>query len=531
MTRTSTEPINDGQMTLVSVPVPVGPEPGSEDDHGEVFTKRWVVELILDLCGYSADADLGGLTAVEPACGTGAFLVPMVERLVDSALAFDRSLSDCDEAIRATDLLARNVAGSREAVASVLIAKGIDGSTASALSESWVNQADFLLSPPLPGTAHFVVGNPPYVRLEAIPAARSTAYRQACVTMGGRADLYIGFYEKGLRALRNDGSLGFICADRWMRNAYGSRLRELISSGWSTDAVIHMTGVDAFESDVDAYPAVTVFRRTTKSRGTLVVNANPDFGPESSAKISRIAKDGNLQDDSSERFSVARLPRWFSGPGGWPTGSPETLSTVADLEARLPPLEDLSTGTKVGIGVATGADKVFIVDEAPGVEEERLLALATVRDIADGEVNWSGKKLVNPWNAEGLVSLDRWPGLSTYLGGHRDLLKARHTAKSGRWHKTIDRVIEGLTERPKLYIPDFKEAIFPVLDEGGTYPVRMRGGYLRFQAQYLRKIRLPELRDVGSEYARRLADAFERRDRAAATEAALPLYGLERLPD
>jgi adenine-specific DNA-methyltransferase len=43
---------------------------------GEVFTKRWIVDLILDLAGYTSDRDLATLTAVEPACGAGAFLVP-----------------------------------------------------------------------------------------------------------------------------------------------------------------------------------------------------------------------------------------------------------------------------------------------------------------------------------------------------------------------------------------------------------------------------------------------------------------------
>ncbi len=50
------------------------------DNHGEVFTRRWVVELILDLVGYTPDRDLAAMVALEPACGTGAFLVPMVEQ-------------------------------------------------------------------------------------------------------------------------------------------------------------------------------------------------------------------------------------------------------------------------------------------------------------------------------------------------------------------------------------------------------------------------------------------------------------------
>ena len=50
-------------------------------EHGEVFTRRWVVETILDLAGYTSDRDLADMLIVEPACGAGAFLGPIAERL------------------------------------------------------------------------------------------------------------------------------------------------------------------------------------------------------------------------------------------------------------------------------------------------------------------------------------------------------------------------------------------------------------------------------------------------------------------
>ncbi len=53
---------------------------------GEVFTRRWIVDLILDLVGYTSERDLATLVAIEPACGGGAFLGPMVDRLIDSCI-------------------------------------------------------------------------------------------------------------------------------------------------------------------------------------------------------------------------------------------------------------------------------------------------------------------------------------------------------------------------------------------------------------------------------------------------------------
>src|SRR5689334_14375824 len=47
-------------------------------DHGEVFTPRWLVEKMLDLVkGESERIDCRFL---EPACGSGNFLVPVLQR-------------------------------------------------------------------------------------------------------------------------------------------------------------------------------------------------------------------------------------------------------------------------------------------------------------------------------------------------------------------------------------------------------------------------------------------------------------------
>ena len=59
-----------------------------------------------------------------------------------------------------------------------------------------------------------------------------------------------------------------------------------------------------------------------------------------------------------------------------------------------------------------------------------------------------------------------------------------------------------------------------------SYCVKMRGGTLRFQAQYLRRIRVPAPDTLSADDKAVLADAFDRRDAAAATEIAIRLYGL-----
>ena len=213
--------------------------------------------------------------------------------------------------------------------------------------------------------------------------------------------------------------------------------------------------------------------------------------------------------------------------------------------------------------MATGCDQVFITTNSSLVEESRLLPLALAADTTTGHLKWSGHFLVNPWEAHGLIELQQFPCLQDYFRKNQLELKKRHVAKKREisWFRTIDRVNHKLLHATKLYVPDIKDRLNPVLDSGGTYPhhnlyfiesegwdlevlggillseiaqlfvecygVRMRGGYLRFQAQYLRRIRVPKPEAIAPEQAQELVQAFRLRDRQQATRVAVILYGVE----
>jgi len=247
-------------------------------NYGEVFTHRWVVETLLDLTGYDPGKDLGALRLVEPSMGSGAFLVPAVERLLVSAERHGRPLEDLGDAIRAYDLQPQNVSRCQTICTTMLETAGASAETATKLAYTWARQADFLLDGEA-ARADIVVGNPPYIRIEDLPVEVTEAYRRAWPTMKGRADIYVGFFERSLGMLKPGGRIGFICADRWMRNQYGAALRKMVTCGFAVDAVWTMHDVDTFESKVSAYPAITVIRRG-KQGPAVVANMTAGWSAE-----------------------------------------------------------------------------------------------------------------------------------------------------------------------------------------------------------------------------------------------------------
>ena len=558
-TQPSIRTVRAAQLPLL-IPSPVAsisvPEP-----KGVVYTKRWVVELLLDLAGYTSGQNLVDAVAVEPSAGEGAFLAPMIERLVDSCQRLGRPISDCRRSLIAYELNEGSADRARKLAVEVLSKQGVKASTAEDLAKSWVCAGDYLFDS-MAVEADFVIGNPPYVRLEEIPEETALFYRDAYPTMYGRADLYVAFFEAALRQLKQGGACAFICADRWMRNQYGAELRELITSAFAVDVVIEMHNADAFDDEVDAYPAITVIRRQKQGR-TIVASAGPEVErvPSGMLAATLLKSTNGTRAAMPAGLHAARVDSWFKGGDPWPCQSPGQLALLRKLEDKFAPLE---ANAKVGIGVATGNDGVFVTKNAHLVEPSRLLKLAMAKDISSGAMTWSGHYLVDPWNSDGLVSLDRYPQLQAYFEKHGEALKKRHTAiKSAHaWFKTIDRVSHALTEKPKLYIADIKNILDPVLDFGETYPhhnlyfiqsdiwnlevlggllisaigqffvtsygVRMRGGYFRFQAQYLRRIRVPDPKTLPKTQANELVKAFRNRDRSLATETALKIYEIDQ---
>lgn len=532
---------------------------GNVEARGAVFTRREVVDFILDLAGYTPDKTLHEKRLLEPSFGGGDFLLPAVARLLaawrfhgDGGSVFE-ALKD---AIRAVELHRDTFQSTRHALVEYLTTSGVSGSVADRLADVWLVQGDFLLAP-LVGQFDFVVGNPPYVRQELIPEALLREYRARYATIYDRADLYIPFIEHSLRLLAPGGALGFICADRWMKNRYGAPLRKLVADQYRLKVYVDMTGSDAFHQEVASYPAITVISR--EASGPTRIAHCPEISVVSLARLAVLL---DASTPLAEGGEVHEMHDVASGESPWLIESSDQLALLRRLEKQFPMLEE--AGCKVGIGVATGLDKVFIGDYAAlDVEPECKLPLATTRDIQSGEVQWRGQGVINPFgNGDALVDLTAYPRLRRYLEKHKTQIARRHCAQKNPagWYRTIDRITPALRSQPKLLIPDIKGEAHIVYEAGELYPhhnlyfvtsdtwdlralqavllsslsrlfvaiysTKMRGGFLRFQAQYLRRIRLPHWRDVPDALREELRDAAIRRDIEACNRAVFTLYGL-----
>lgn len=487
----------------------------SGGQHGDVFTSPEVVSFMLDLVGYTADKDLSKTSILEPSCGEGEFVVEITRRLWESSRRFGFDLSTSFQSnVFAYDIDESKIASCRSRIAELDLSLPLEGN---------IRQADFLTADIQ--SFDVVVGNPPYIRYEQIPAELLSSYKQQFHTFHYRADLYILFFEKTLKHLNPGGHHCFICSNRWLKNEYGKKLRGWIAQSFRLESIVSLEkSSDAFQEDVLAYPAIT-----------LISNLRPG----STFSFSELTSISQLGKDTGRLLPAPVLTDWSSVFNR--VQNDDTLVTIEEM------------GFMVGIGVATGADSIFIAKDLPSkVEKELLLPALNARDMSGNRLQWSGQYLLNPYKPNGeLINLEDYPQAAAYLISHREALQKRHVAKKnpGKWYKTIDRIVPALKDSPKVLLPDISGNQLIFVDDGRFYPQHnlyyitggslrqlqllsamlmsdyvksqllsitncMNGGYPRWQSQYLRKLVMPDVNAIEESLAERLLGAYQAFDMA-----------------
>jgi hypothetical protein len=528
------------------------------EERGAIFTRREVVDFILDLSGYTIDRPLHTLRVLEPSFGDGDFLLPIIDRLLTSFrehAAEQDIVAGLRAALRGVELHRATFEMTKDRVIDLLSQRGVPELAARSLAEAWLPQGDFLLEDFDAAFTH-VLGNPPYVRQELIPDELMAEYRRRYTTIYDRADIYVPFIEHSLKLLAPGGALGFICADRWMKNRYGTPLRKMVADHYHLRVYVDMMDTPAFHTEVSAYPAIFIIGNE-RGKATRLYHR-----PEISRPFLTSLATALTTAETPVFSGIKEIQALARGAEPWVLESFDQLAVVRRLEALFPTLEE--AGCKVGIGVATGADKVFTgAFDKLDVEDDRKLPMAMAKDIHSGRVEWHGKGVINPFDDNGgLVPLERYPRLARYFEKHGAEIKNRHVSKKNpnSWYRTIDRIYPDLAHKPKLLIPDIKSQANIVYERGKLYPhhnlyyitsddwdiqalqavllsgiarlfvaiysTKMRGGYLRFQAQYLRRIRVPHWRDVPLEVRKELISAAEALDIQRCNEAVCHLYQL-----
>jgi methylase of polypeptide subunit release factors len=260
---------------------------------GEFYTPDQIIDHILDQVGYTIDSEIEGKDVLDPACGSGSFLVKAINRLIKryetKGLSSKVILKNAIGHIYGFDInpFACHIAEMNllfQCIDLYVKAKSEDADfklprfniyqTNSLELPSnqkilW-QYTDYLVTNFLEEKDHinqlktkkfdFVIGNPPYVPVQRLPLEFVDYLKKNYKTPFKRMDLYVPFMERGLSMLNSDGIFGIIVSDQFLNATYGEKLRKFITDNFALRYILDFRDVPVFP-ELTNYPLILVLSK------------------------------------------------------------------------------------------------------------------------------------------------------------------------------------------------------------------------------------------------------------------------------
>ncbi len=198
------------------------------------------------------------------------------------------------------------------------------------------------------------IGNPPYVRQEQIKHLKEQ-FKLLYECFTGTADLYVYFYERGLKLLREHGVLTYISSNKYFRAAYGQKLRQFLSTQSRIHQVIDFGDAPVFTAI--AYPTIVVTEKIRDGNQTFRA-LNWEMG-QPLAQFEEVV--------NSLSFS---MPQKELNGDGWQFADDTSLRLMERLRQAGTPLGEYVHG-RFYYGIKTGLNEAFVVDRET---RDRLIA-------------------------------------------------------------------------------------------------------------------------------------------------------------
>ncbi len=264
-----------------------------------------------------------------------------------------------------------------------------------------------------------VIGNPPYIRIQTLkqkdPKIVAFYKDEYASAARGNYDIYVIFIEAGLRLLKSNGQLAYICPHKFFNTDYGEPIRRLIARGQNLRHVVHFGTEQVFPGATNYVCLLFLSRAGAQSCRWLTADSLNNWLAKTTA--------GNAQLIESNRITA---DEWnFSGA--------VSDALLAKLKSQGTPLLELPA--EMSRGSSSGDDSVFVIKaDALDIEESILRTPVFATDFRRFEfIPNPTKRIIFPYQRteEGLELISekdlrkQFPKCFRYLAEHKERLEAR----------------------------------------------------------------------------------------------------------
>ncbi len=237
-----------------------------EKKFGQIYTPDHIVAKILDDIGYEGENILGK-TIVDPACGDGRFLLQVVERIM--RLSPKDKLVENLSFVHGWDIDPEAVRECAENLNELTQHLDIQVNWNIKIHNSIEEKSENNLFAKAKMTFDFVVGNPPYIRIQHLEEAQRKLIQQNySFCKSGSTDIYIAFYELALELLSPTGICGFITPNTFFYTETAKPMRAFFAKHHFLKKITNYGDIQVF-SNATTYSAIVIFDKNQQENFTF----------------------------------------------------------------------------------------------------------------------------------------------------------------------------------------------------------------------------------------------------------------------
>jgi hypothetical protein len=309
-----------------------------------------------------------------------------------------------------------------------------------------------------------VIGNPPYIRMEAFKEIKDYL-RKNYACHEERSDIYAYMIERGNKILKSGGLFGMIVSNKFLRANYGKPLRDYIQNNASVNQIVDFAGLPVFKG---ATVRTIVLLTSKESQKEMLLYAPPMQVDSFSAVESRGIKIENAIEKITYSVSGSTLTKDV-----WSFSKQDIDDLVNRLTDTNTPLKVYCDGL-ICMGVKSGLTEAFVIDaktRAKILKEnpkaaEIIKPFLNGRDIRRYVLEPKDIYLIYTYHD---ISLNDYPAIENYLRPFKDQLKKRATKQEWYELQQPQYAYVKYFESPKIVFPDIATSPRFVLDEGNHF--------------------------------------------------------------
>jgi len=287
-----------------------------------------------------------------------------------------------------------------------------------------------------------ILGNPPYVRQERLTPLKPYL-KNNYQSFDSSADLYVYFLEISLRNLKDNGKMGMIVSNKWVKATYGENLRKFLSQ-FTIQKFIDFGDLPVFP-DASTYPCIIIIEKTHSENNEILVSKID------SLEFSRLeSKIDNLE------FSLNQSDL---NEGIWDFERPEITQIYNKIKSGGISLKKYSDA-KINRGLLTGLNEVFILnkekkkklEENSRSSKDLIKPYLTGQEIRRYSINWNNDYILLIKKG---TKIKQYPAILDYVTPYRQELEKRWD--KGDWFSLRPCKFYDDFEKPKIIYAQFSK--------------------------------------------------------------------------